>query len=100
VADDSVDRRLSRQHDADHHDRPGRGRTPADWAEHDAGIQGCQDIWVAILGPQTPALGEAGDFPDVTQSDVAATLLQYLGLDAADFNPDSGPAIPRSFRAD
>jgi hypothetical protein len=78
----------------------GRGRTPADWAEHDAGIQGCQDIWVAILGPQTPALGEAGDFPDVTQSDVAATLLQYLGLDAADFNPDSGPAIPRSFRAD
>jgi hypothetical protein len=31
---------------------------------------------------------------------VAATLLQFLGLDAAAFNPDAGPAIPRSFRAD
>ncbi len=33
----------------------GRGRTPADWAEHDAGIEGSQDIWIAIIGPDTPA---------------------------------------------
>jgi Type I phosphodiesterase / nucleotide pyrophosphatase len=75
----------------------GRGRTPADWAEHDAGIQGSQDIWIAILGPDTPALGEARDFPDVTQSDVAATVLQYLGLDHREFNPDAGPPVPGSF---
>jgi hypothetical protein len=74
----------------------GRGRTPADWTEHDAGIEGSQDIWIAILGPDTPALGEASDFPDATQSDIAATLLQYLGLDARDFNPDAGPPLPRS----
>src|SRR5262245_22355765 len=79
---------------ADH----GRGRTPQDWAEHDAGIQRSQDIWVAIIGPDTPALGEAKDFPDVTQSDVAATMLQYLGLDAREFNPDAGPPIPRSLK--
>ncbi len=78
----------------------GRGRTPEDWSEHDAGIQGCQDIWIAILGPQTPALGEASGFPDVTQSDVAATMLQYLGLDARAFNADSGPPIPRSFASE
>jgi hypothetical protein len=77
----------------------GRGRTPADWAEHDAGIQGCQDIWIAILGPRTPALGEARDFADVTQSDIAATMLQYLGLDARAFNPAAGPAIPGSLKA-
>ena len=76
----------------------GRGRTPADWAEHDAGIQGCQDIWLAIIGPDTPALGEARDFADVTQSDVAATLLQYLGLDWRKFNPQAGPPVPGSLK--
>ena len=76
----------------------GRGRTPADWAEHDAGITGSQDIWIAILGPKTPALGEARDLPDVTQSDVAATLLQYLGLDGRAFNAKAGPPVPGSFK--
>jgi len=74
----------------------GRGRTPADWAEHEYGIQGCQDIWIAILGPDTPAIGEARDFPDVHQADVAATLLQHLGLDWRKFNPEAGPPVPRS----
>jgi arylsulfatase A-like enzyme len=77
----------------------GRGRTPADWAEHDAGLQGSQDIWVAILGPDTPATGEAANVRGVTQSDVAATLLRHLGLDYRDFNPKAGPPIPGSFKA-
>jgi hypothetical protein len=80
---------------ADH----GRGRTPADWAEHDAGIQGSQDIWVAIIGPDTPATGEATNVPDVTQSQVAATMLQSLGLDYRKFNPNADPPIPGSFKA-
>lgn len=78
----------------------GRGRTPADWSEHDAGIQGCQDIWIAILGPRTPALGEASDFPDVTQSDVAATMLQYLDLDWRAFNAEAGPPLPGSLKVE
>jgi hypothetical protein len=76
----------------------GRGRTPADWADHDAGIQGCQDIFIAILGPETPAVGEAKDFPDVTQGDVAATMLQYLGLDWRKFNAEAGPPVPGSLK--
>ncbi len=75
----------------------GRGRTPKDWAEHEAGIEGSQDIWLAIIGPDTPALGETKNHPDVTQSDVAATLLQYLGLDYRQFNPEAGPPIPGSY---
>ena len=78
----------------------GRGRTPADWAEHDFGIEGSQDIWIAIIGPDTPALGEVRNFPDVTQSDVAATMLQYLGLDYREFNPKAGPPVPGSLKAD
>jgi len=80
---------------ADH----GRGRTPEDWAEHDTGIEGSQDIWIAIIGPDTPALGELRDYPDVTQSDIAATMLQYLGLDYRDFNAHAGPPIPGSLKS-
>jgi hypothetical protein len=75
----------------------GRGRTPSDWAEHDAGIEGSQDIWLAILGPDTPALGEARDVTGVTQSNIAATILQHLGLDYRAFNPEAGPPVPRSY---
>lgn len=76
----------------------GRGRTLVDWVDHDAGIEGSQDIWLAILGPDTPALGEARDVQRVTQSDIAATMLQYLGLDYRDFNASAGPPIPGSVK--
>ncbi len=75
----------------------GRGRSPADWAEHDAGIQGSQDIWIAIIGPDTPAIGEVADAADVTQGTVAATMLQHLGLDWRKFNPDAAAPVPGSF---
>ena len=80
---------------ADH----GRGRTTKDWVDHDTGIEGSQDIWIAIIGPDTPALGEVHDHADVTQSDIAATLLQYLGLDYRKFNPNAGPPISGSLKA-
>lgn len=77
----------------------GRGRTPADWAEHDAGIEGSQDIWLAIIGPDTPALGEVKNVAGVTQSDIAATMLRYLGLDYREFNAEAGPPVPGSYPA-
>jgi hypothetical protein len=77
----------------------GRGRTPADWAEHDVGLQGSQDIWVAVIGPDTPATGEAENVTGVTQSDIAATMLQALGLDWKEFNPKAGPPIAAAFGA-
>jgi hypothetical protein len=75
----------------------GRGRTPKDWAEHDVGIEGSQDTWLAIIGPDTPALGEVRNQPGMTLSNVAATMLQYLGLDYRQFNPAAGPPVPGSF---
>ncbi len=77
----------------------GRGRTPADWAEHDAGIPGCQDIWIAVMGPDTPAIGEVRNTPGVTQGTVAATMLQHLGLDWREFNPDAAAPVPGSLPA-
>ncbi len=75
----------------------GRGIRPSDWVEHDEGLKGAEDVFVAIFGPDTPERGEVADHPTVHLADVAATLLQSLGLDYRDFNPDAGPPIPGAF---
>ncbi len=75
----------------------GRGLEPSDWVEHEAGVAGSEDIWIAIIGPDTPDRGDAAPAPTVHQADVAATLLRYLGLDPKDFNPEGGPAIEMAF---
>jgi arylsulfatase A-like enzyme len=71
----------------------GRGRGPADWAEHDETIPGSEDIWIAVIGPDTPATGEAGASATVYQADIAATIARLLQLDPDDFNPQAGPPI-------
>ena len=47
----------------------------------------------AIIGPDTPDLGEARDTDTVYQADIAATLLAFFRLDGTEFNPDAGPRI-------
>src|SRR5262249_26508074 len=32
----------------------GRGITPSDWIDHDETVAGSEDIWVAVIGPDTP----------------------------------------------
>ena len=71
----------------------GRGLTGKDWIDHDATIPGSGDIWLAVVGPDTPDRGEVSPAPTVYQSDIAATLLQFFELDVRDFNPDAGPPI-------
>jgi hypothetical protein len=78
----------------------GRGVTPSDWVDHDEGIAGSEDIWIAVIGPDTPARGEVAPSPTVHQADVAATLLRFLGLDPRRFNPAAGPPIAAAFEAD
>jgi phosphopentomutase len=72
----------------------GRGRTAGDWVEHDAQVPGSEDIWIAVVGPETPDVGEMGAAPTVYQSDIAATILQFFDLEYRSFNPDAGPPIP------
>ncbi len=75
----------------------GRGLTPRDWIEHDEAIEGAQDIWVAVIGPDAPRTGEAGPAAAVTQSDVAATVIRLFGLDDRKFNPAGGAPIAAAF---
>jgi hypothetical protein len=72
----------------------GRGLGPVDWAEHDETIPGSEDIWLAIIGPDTPPLGTNVPPGIVYQADVAATIVKLFGLDPADFNANAGPVLP------
>jgi len=75
----------------------GRGRTPREWVDHDGGVPGAEDAWVAIIGPDTPDRGAVAPADTVYLADVAATLLRFFGLDFRDWNPKAGPPIAAAF---
>jgi hypothetical protein len=53
----------------------------------------------AILGPRTPDRGELSKVEPVHQSDVAAPLLELLGLDYREFDPEASPPIAAAFES-
>ena len=71
----------------------GRGSTPADWTDHGQKVEGAEYIWIAVMGPGTPALG-VREGVETTQSQVAATIAQLLGEDFLAESPKSAPPLP------
>jgi hypothetical protein len=71
----------------------GRGDGPENWKHHDWNVEGAQNVWIAALGPDTPALGERRNVSPVTQSQIAATVAALLGRDWKAENPAAGPPI-------
>jgi hypothetical protein len=76
----------------------GRGNAPVEWKSHGAKIKGSERIWIGLLGPDTPPLGERTGIPPVTQSQIAATLAAYLGLDYRATAPKAAPPIADALR--
>ncbi len=70
----------------------GRGDTRVEWKSHGKDIPGSDQMWIAVLGPDTPAQGCRGDL-DVTQSQVAATVAALLGEDYHAAAPQSGAPL-------
>ena len=70
----------------------GRGTGPEDWKSHGEKIPASQNIWIAVLGPDTPASGERTNVDPVTQSQVAPTVAALLG--EAYRAPGPGAAAP------
>lgn len=69
----------------------GRGDGPAGWRNHGREVDGAEAIWFAVMGPDTPALGERTNATTLTQSQVAATVAALLG-------EDFRAAMPRAAR--
>ncbi|MGH8132370.1 MAG: alkaline phosphatase family protein [Steroidobacteraceae bacterium] len=59
----------------------GRGSGPVEWKEHGVEEQGSENIWIAVIGPDTPALGERSHVAEVHQAQIAATVAALLGRD-------------------
>ena len=53
---------------ADH----GRGSGPVEWKDHGVHEKGSENVWIAVIGPDTPALGERTNIAPVTQAQIAA----------------------------
>lgn len=70
----------------------GRGRGPH-WKDHGEKVPESKNIWMAFLGPDTPALGERTQIPAVTQNQIAATLAALLGEDYPKAVPKAGQPI-------
>jgi hypothetical protein len=74
---------------ADH----GRGGGRRDWTDHGRDVTGAESIWIAVLGPDTPPLGERAGTTPVTQSQIAATLAALLGRDYRRAVPDAAAPL-------
>ena len=75
---------------ADH----GRGSGLEAWTDHGADVAGAESIWIAVIGPDTPALGELKGSPQVTQSQIAATIAGLLGENYRAFAPEAALPLP------
>jgi Metalloenzyme superfamily len=72
----------------------GRGSSQEDWHGHGAKVPGAEQIWLAIAGPDTPALGEVSDSPAAFQRDVAPTILNLLGIGYKEYSGVEGKPVP------
>ncbi|HEY9227539.1 MAG TPA: alkaline phosphatase family protein [Gemmatimonadaceae bacterium] len=57
----------------------GRGSLGTTWRDHGESVAGAEDIWIAVIGPDTPALGERTKIERVTQAQIAGTVAALLG---------------------
>ncbi|HEV7703684.1 MAG TPA: alkaline phosphatase family protein, partial [Gemmatimonadaceae bacterium] len=72
----------------------GRGSGLVDWKEHGVDEKGSENVWIAVMGPDTPALGERGNVGVVTQAQIAATVAQVLGKDWRGSARNAAGALP------
>ncbi len=70
----------------------GRGDTREGWKNHGANNPGSDRIWIAVMGPDTPAEGLLADV-EATQTQVAATVAALLGEDYHGAVPKSGAPL-------
>jgi Metalloenzyme superfamily len=72
----------------------GRGSGLVDWKEHGVDQKGSENIWIAVMGPDTAAKGERQNVGMVTQSQIAATVAAFLGKDFPRDVPAAAAPLP------
>jgi hypothetical protein len=59
----------------------GRGGGLTEWKEHGVEEKGSENIWIAVMGPDTAPLGERSHVAPVAQAQIAATVAAFVGKD-------------------
>lgn len=72
----------------------GRGSGREQWKEHGVEQKGSENIWIAVIGPDTDALGERANIATVTQAEIAATVAELLGKNFRKATPEAAPPLP------
>jgi bisphosphoglycerate-independent phosphoglycerate mutase (AlkP superfamily) len=72
----------------------GWGSGLEEWKEHGVDGKGSENIWIAIMGPDTAALGARANTTAVTQAEIAATVAKFLGKDFNQAAPKAAPPLP------
>ncbi len=76
----------------------GRGNSPmAQWKSHGKIYKDSDATWLAILGPDTPALGELTQADQWWQNQIAKTAAAFLGLDYSPTYEEAGALIREAF---
>jgi len=75
----------------------GRGSKKKSWQDHGEKIKEAEFVWLAAMGPDTPALAELSS-GTYYQNQTAGTILRLLGLDPKAFNPAAGAPIEVVFK--
>ena len=75
----------------------GRGRSERDWTDHGAEVEGAEEVWMAVMGPDTPPLG-VREGVQAKQAMVAATVAALLGEDLASVTPAAAGVLPGVLR--
>ena len=75
----------------------GRGSGPIQWKDHGVDQQGSENIWLAVIGPDTPPLGERQRVAAVTQSQIAATIAEFVDEDFRAFKPAAARSLIGAF---
>ncbi|MCW9706636.1 alkaline phosphatase family protein [Fodinibius salsisoli] len=65
----------------------GRGTEPKEnWRHHGSDVEGADEVWLAVIGPDSPALGEV-EKGQLYQTQVAQTVAYLLGLEYENKKP-------------
>jgi hypothetical protein len=71
----------------------GRGVGAAGWRHHGEQHSGSAQTWMAFISPHVRARGEWQHHTPLQTRQVAATLLQWAGLDWREFDASAGPPV-------
>ena len=74
---------------ADH----GRGSGLTEWKEHGVEQKGSENIWLAVIGPDTEPRGERSNVAEIHQAQIAATVAAFLGKDYRSAVPSAAPPV-------